>query len=155
MSVVDGGYSELRHTPSPTDDHVIERRHAHLMNIRDLGSRAEECWAEYRESEIMKCRCSLIHWQSRQKALEAEVAYAAEVVTRKTDVLSDLEKNYSKIERHPQPVPLHGARAGVQAGELASDYPAPVNQYGGIQFKRAENLCASGPRVFQFNGDRT
>jgi hypothetical protein len=131
----------------------------HVQKIRELGSRAEDCWAQYRESELMKCRCELVHWQSRQKALEAEVAYATEVVTRKTDVLRSLQENYSKVKRQPQPVPVYGPRAGVQADELAADYPAPVNQYGGIQFERTGGVSSGGgaqplPRVFKFNGDR-
>lgn len=113
-----------------------ERRQAHLQNIADLGSRAEDCWAEYRESEIMKCRCELVHWQSRQKALESEVAYAAEVVSRKTDVLRKLEKHYGEIDRQPQPVQVHGPRASVRAAELAANYKAPINQYGRIHFAR-------------------
>lgn len=128
-----------------------ERRKTHLQNIHDLGSRAEACWEEYRESEIMKCRCALVHWQSRQKALEAEVAYAAEVVARKTDVLRDLEANYSQVRRQTQPVPIHGPRATVQADELAADYPAPVNQFGGIQFNRERPIPKPTPRIFKFN----
>tara|TARA_B100001094_G_scaffold333294_1_gene410397 strand:+ start:2394 stop:2846 length:453 start_codon:yes stop_codon:yes gene_type:complete len=144
--------------PRPASAHASvgvspdERRQLHIQKIRDLGSRVEECWAEYRESEIMKCRCSLVHWHSRQKALEAEVAYSAEVVTRKTDVLRELEKNYSEVKRQPQPVPVYGARAGVQAEELAADYPAPLNPYGGVQFKRADGASVQmQPRVFKFN----
>ena len=155
---IDSEYSaELGRTPSPGDltDRPAtntaassdERRQRHLQNIRDLGSRAETCWAEYRESEIMKCRCALLHWQSRQKALEAEVSYAAEVVGRKTDVLRDLEENYGQVERQTQPVPIHGPRAAVQAGELAAHYPAAVHQFGGI--RPLPNRPA--PRVFKFN----
>jgi len=81
------------------------------------------------------------------------VAYAAEVVGRKTDVLRDLEANYSQVKRQAQPVPIHGPRAAVQADELAADYPAPVNQFGGIQFKRERPLPkrSAAPRVFKFN----
>ena len=127
-----------------------ERRRMHLQNIRDLGSRAEQCWVEYRESEIMKCRCELVHWQSRQKALESEVVYAAEIVSRKTDILHELEKNYGEIKRQPQPVPVHGPRTGVQAEEVAAVYPAPVTAYGDIRFNQPV-AHAVPPRVFKFN----
>jgi len=143
---IDSEFGELRRTPSPMEiprpPHTLppcRRRQLHFENIRDLGTRAEDCWAEYRESEIMKCRCSLVHWQSRQTALEAEVAYTAEVVNRKIDVLSELEKNYSEAKRHTRPVSVHGQRAPVHAEKLATDYPPPVHEYG-IKFKRSETV---------------
>jgi len=128
-----------------TDTDTVEiqhRRHKkHLQSIHDLGTRAEDCWADYRESEIMKCRCTLVHWQSRQKALEAEVAYATEVVNRKIDVLNSLEKNYSKAKRNTRPVPVYRERPTVHAEKLASDYPAPVNHNDAATFSRCKPVA--------------
>lgn len=103
-----------------------EERQSHIRNIKDLGRRAEQCWKAYQESEIMKVRCDLIHWQSRQKALQAEVDYAAEVVSRKTHVLNSLEKqSYSEAQRRSHPVPIYGRRASVYPSKLATLHQMP------------------------------
>lgn len=116
-----------------------EKRQTHIRNINDLGSRAEKCWAEYRDSEVMKLRCEVIHWQSRQKALEAEVKYASEVIARKTNVLTKLQKCYGEIKRNTHPVPVYGAREGVHASGLAPDNKAPSNSCCSANFKHRQH----------------
>ena len=98
-----------------------EKRSQHFRNIRDLGQRADESWAEYRESELMKVRCDLLHWQARRSSLEIEAQYAAEVVARKEYVVKQLEARYSEANRGSEALPIHGCRESLQAGKLAAD----------------------------------